>query len=40
MVDSLAGKVLYLISIYALKRRVIAYIKWLKKVRYAQAYRA
>ena len=40
MVDSLAGKVLHFISVYALKRRVIAYIKWLKKVRYTQAYRA
>jgi len=40
MVDSLAGKVLHLISVYTLKRRVTAYIKWLKKVKYTQVYRA
>ena len=31
--DSLAGKVLYYISIHMLKRRVVAYIKRLKKVK-------
>ena len=32
MVDSLAGEVLHLMSVCALKRRVTAYIKRLKKV--------
>jgi hypothetical protein len=33
IVDALVGKLLDLITIYALKRREVAYIKRLKKVR-------
>ena len=32
MVDGLAGKLLDLASVYNLKRRVAAYIKWLEEV--------